>query len=240
MKKTKIRVENICKNFGETEVLKDVKLKINEGEIFGIFGPSGCGKTTLLRIISGLEKPDSGKIYLNENEVASKEIFVNPEKRDVAFVFQNLGLWPHMSVREHLEFVLSNYDYDRNEMEKQMKKTLNAVGLNGYEKRKPESLSGGEKQRLALARALIKKSDIFLLDEPLSSLDIYTKENIKKLLLNLQKMYKMTVVYVTHDVFEIVNLCDKVAIMNSGKIVKVESMSNFFKDIKRMLNFHSY
>jgi iron(III) transport system ATP-binding protein len=235
MVKVKIRLENVCKKFGSIDALRNVNLKIYEGEKFGIFGPSGCGKTTLLRIIAGLEKPDSGNVYLNEVKVASNNYFMPPEKRNVSFVFQDLGLWPHMDVKSHLKFVVDEYKYNTEEKEKVVKNILKLTNLNGYESRKPESLSGGEKQRLSIARALIKRADILLLDEPFSSLDMHTKESMKKLLLDLQKMYNITIVYVTHDIFDLVNLCDRVAIMNSSRVVKVENMTEFLKRVKKII-----
>ncbi|MEM5811584.1 MAG: ABC transporter ATP-binding protein [Candidatus Aenigmatarchaeota archaeon] len=232
---TKIKIEHLYKKFGNKEVLKDINLEIKEGEIFGIFGPSGCGKTTLLRIIAGLEKPDSGKIYIDGKEIVSDKTFVSPEKRSISFIFQHLGLWPHMSVEEHLEFVLSNYNYEKNEIKKIIEKTLKLVNLNGYEKRKPESLSGGEKQRLAIARAVVKKADILLLDEPLTALDIYRKEEIKNLLLSLRKETKITIIYVTHDIIDIVNLCDRIALISNGSVEKVKNTSAFLKEIKKQI-----
>jgi len=232
----KIELKRVTKKFGELEVLKQINMKVKEGERFGIFGPSGCGKTTILRIIAGLEIPDSGEVYLDGKVVSSRKIFIPPERRNVSLVFQDLAIWPHMSVKEHLEFVLSDYNLNEHEVRNRIKEILKSVGLDGYENRKPNSLSGGEKQRLALARALVKKADILLLDEPLTSLDLRTKKVIGNLLLKLHETYGLTIVYVTHDIFEIVGLCDRVAVMENGKLLRIERVSQFFKKMKKQIN----
>lgn len=211
MKGEVIRLENVSKKFGEKIVLSNVSMRVYANEIFGIFGPSGCGKTTLLRIIAGLEKPDRGKVYLRGKEVFSQKVFIPPEKRNVSLIFQDLALWPHLSVREHLEFVLGK-------REGEIERIIRAVELVGCANLKPESLSGGEKQRLAIARALAQKSDILLLDEPLASLDLVLKEKIKKLLVRLRERNKLTLVYVSHDILDMIKLCERVALMSEGKI----------------------
>jgi iron(III) transport system ATP-binding protein len=209
----KIRLEDIEKKINGKEILKGIDLRISEGEIFGIFGPSGCGKTTLLRIISGLEFADHGIIHLRGKEVLSKDRFIQPEHRNISFIFQDLGLWPHMSVREHLRFVTDD--------DSTIKNIVDSCGLSGHDKSKPEELSGGEKQRLALARSIAQTSDIILMDEPFSSLDFDTKDEMKKLLKELHKKYNLTIVYVTHDIFEIIDMCERVGIMEDGKIIKI-------------------
>ena len=215
-----IKLENIAKKFDRKEILKGISLEIKKGENFGIFGPSGCGKTTLLRIISGLEKPDDGNIYLRGKETVKN--FVPPEERNISFIFQDLALWPHMTAEEHLKFVLDHSE--------KIKDILNACGLTGLEKSKPEELSGGEKQRLAIARAIVQRSDVLLLDEPFSSLDFTVKEEMKKLLQKLQSKYKLTLVYVTHDIFEIFDMCNRIALMDEGKITNVGSPSKLLKN----------
>jgi ABC-type Fe3+/spermidine/putrescine transport system ATPase subunit len=218
----KIRLENIVKRIDGKEILNGVNLKIKNGEIFGIFGPSGCGKTTLLRIISGLETADDGSIHLRGKEVLSKNRFIQPEYRNISFIFQDLGLWPHMNVKEHLKFVMDDGSAIKN--------IVDSCGLSGYEKSKPEELSGGEKQRLALARSIAQKSDIILLDEPFSSLDFTTKDEMKILLKELHKKYNLTIVYVTHDIFEIMDMCERIAIIEDGKVSKTGKPSELLKD----------
>lgn len=236
-----IKLENVKKNFNAKEILKDINLKIEKGEKFGIFGPSGCGKTTLLRIISGLERPDYGKVYMRGKEMNSNKTFVPPEKRNISFIFQDLALWPHMTVKQHLEFVMSNR-LEKEDVKKGVKEILNIVNLTEHLDSKPEQISGGEKQRVAIARAIAQKSDIFLLDEPLSSLDFSLKEEIKNLLQKLQKKYNLTMIYVTHDIFEILDLCNRVALLKDGEIVKVENPRKLLKEqistiIKKVDNF---
>jgi iron(III) transport system ATP-binding protein len=229
MKEKFIEIENVKKNFGKSQVLRNVSLKINKNEIFGVFGPSGCGKTTLLRIIAGLEKPEDGRIMLRGKEVFSKNHFLLPEQRNVSFIFQDLALWPHMTVKEHLEFVLGK-DLDR------IESILKTVGLEKFTSSRPEQLSGGEKQRLAIARALAQDSDIFLMDEPFSSLDIEMKEKMKKFLLKLKKQYNLTIVYVTHDILDIIDFCERVAEMDDGKILRVGEPKTIMKKFFRKLH----
>jgi iron(III) transport system ATP-binding protein len=217
----KIRLENIVKKINGKEILRGIDLKIKNGEIFGIFGPSGCGKTTLLRVISGLETVDHGTIHLRGKEVLSKDRFIQPEYRKISFIFQDLGLWPHMTVKEHLKFVTDD--------DSAIKNIVDSCGLSGHEKSKPEELSGGEKQRLALARSIAQNSDIILLDEPFSSLDFDTKDELKKLLKELHKKYSLTIVYVTHDIFEIIDMCERVGIMENGMIVRVGKPGELLK-----------
>jgi iron(III) transport system ATP-binding protein len=224
-----IELENVNKKFGGKEILKDISFEVKKGERFGIFGPSGCGKTTVLRIIAGLERPDSGKVILRGKEVTSSKNFVFPEERNVSFVFQDLALWPHMSVKGHLDFVLSDLISKKVERENKIEEIVNAVGLGNQINSKPGQLSGGEKQRLALARAIAQNSDIFLLDEPYSSLDISLKEEMQKLLSSMHKKFNLTTVYVTHDIFEILNFCNRVARMENGEIVEIKKPREIVK-----------
>ena len=219
-----IRLENIAKKINGKIILNEINLSINKGENFGVFGPSGCGKTTLLRIIAGLDKPDEGSVYLRGMNATSGKIFVPPEKRNISFVFQDLGLWPHMSVKEHLEFVLDYRNKGR------IKGILKACELGKHENLRPEEISGGEKQRLAIARAVAQKSDILLLDEPFSSLDLSVKEEMKRLLKKLQNKYNLTVAYVTHDILEVIDMCDRIAIMTDGRIENVGYPSKLLKN----------
>jgi ABC-type Fe3+/spermidine/putrescine transport system ATPase subunit len=228
MKEKFVEIQNLRKSFGRKAVLRDINLEITKGEIFGIFGPSGCGKTTLLRIVAGLEKLDEGEIFLRRKEVCSKNYFLPPEKRNVSFIFQDLALWPHMTAKEHLEFILGKDS-------KRIEKILETVGLEKFIDSKPEQLSGGEKQRLAIARALAQDSDIFLLDEPFSSLDIEMKERMKKFLLDVRKKYKLTIIYVTHDILDILDFCERVAEMREGEILRVGKPKDILKDFLRKI-----
>jgi len=228
MKEKIIEIENLEKGFGKKTALADVSLEVYKNEIFGVFGPSGCGKTTLLRVIAGLERPEEGRVILRSKEVCSRNLFVQPEKRNVSFIFQDLALWPHMTVREHLEFILGK-DI------KKIESVLKVIGLEKNINSRPEQLSGGEKQRLAIGRALAQNSDVLLLDEPFSSLDIEMKEKMKKFLLKLKEKYSLTILYVTHDVLDIIDFCERVAEMKDGKILRIgesrEIMKRFLKNI---------
>jgi len=224
-----IKLESISKKFNGKEILKDVSFEVRRGERFGIFGPSGCGKTTVLRIIAGLEKPDTGKVVLRGKEVTSSKAFAQPEQRNISFIFQDLALWPHMSVKDHLDFVLGVRISEKNQREKKIEEILKAVNLENQLSSKPEQLSGGEKQRLALARVIAQKSDIFLLDEPYSSFDIDLKEEMQKLLWQMHKKFNLTTVYVTHDIFEILNFCNRVARMENGKIAEIKKPREIVK-----------
>ncbi len=215
-----MKLNNISKSF-EKEILSDISLNIEKNKITGILGPSGSGKTTLLRIISGLEFPDKGTIFINDKCVCSENVFVEPEKRNIGFVFQDLGLWPHMNAEEHLDFVLDAKGIANSEQkEKEIKKIIKLVNLENYLRAYPHQLSGGEKQRLAIARVLAQDSKILLLDEPFSNLDPVLKKELKKEIVALQKKMKLTIVYITHNPSEIFDIADKIVILKEGKILQ--------------------
>ncbi|MCK4729941.1 MAG: ABC transporter ATP-binding protein [Candidatus Aenigmarchaeota archaeon] len=227
-----IKISNISKYF-EKEILSDISLEIEKNKITGILGPSGSGKTTLLRIISGLEIPDKGTIFINNKCVCSEKIFVEPEKRNIGFVFQDLGLWPHMNAEEHLDFVLDAKGITNSEQkEKEITKILKLVNLDKYIKSYPRQLSGGEKQRLAIARVLAQDSKILLLDEPFSNLDPVLKKELKKELVGLQKKMKLTIVYITHNPSEIFDIADKIVILKEGRILQEGKPKEFLKKPK--------
>ncbi|MCD6402866.1 MAG: ATP-binding cassette domain-containing protein [Candidatus Aenigmarchaeota archaeon] len=209
-----ITLHDVRKKFGKIEVLKGLSLNVKKGEIIGLFGPSGSGKSTILNLIAGLERPDGGRITLRNTTVASDNVFVSPEERNVSMVFQDLGLWPHMTVEEHLKFVSD----DR----RLISVVLKQLGLEKKKDRLPEELSGGERQRVSIARALTKPSDILLLDEPFSFLDLKLRERVKKTIKDYKKKNESTVVIVSHSVFDFIDLCDRVAILKDGKISKIE------------------
>lgn len=227
---SKIELSNVNKFFGENngknEVLKDFSLECKNGEFLGIFGPSGCGKTTLLRIIAGLEKPNSGKVFIGEECVSSKNKFVPPQKRDVGLVFQNLALWPHLKVSEQLEFVLkSKKNFSEDTIHNKIDDVLGSLNLSDKKNSYPAHLSGGEKQRLALGRVLVQEPKVLLLDEPLANLDPVLREKIKGDIVSLKDELEITTIYVTHIPAEVLNIADRIAVMQE-KILHISDIKN--------------
>ena len=195
-----IRFAGVTKRYDGTPVLEDFDLEVAEGERLVIFGPSGCGKTTLLRLVSGLEVPDEGEIWLEKRLVSrAGEIVVDPRERGVGMVFQDLALWPHMRVFDNVAFGLRMQKVSKPEIRRRVDELLKAVALEGLEKRYPDQLSGGQKQRVALARALALRPKVLLMDEPLSSLDEALNRRLRTLVVKLQERYGFTLLYVTHN-----------------------------------------
>jgi len=209
-----LNIESIAKSFEQSrKILDSINFTVSQGEFLAILGPSGCGKTTLLRIIAGLEKPDSGKIHIAGKDVTDAE----PKDRDVAMVFQNYALYPHMSVYENLAFALKIRKLQRDQLNQKVKKTADLLGLTEYLKRKPRQLSGGQRQRVALGRAIVRNPSLFLFDEPLSNLDAGLRSQMRFELLSLHKQINATSVYVTHDQIEAMSLADNIVILNQGQ-----------------------
>ena len=195
-----IDVDLVSKSFGERIAVNELSLHVEKSERLVLFGPSGCGKTTVLRLLAGLEVPDQGSIRIDGRLVASAgKNLVPPEKRDVGMVFQDLALWPHMTVQQNLMFGLTARRIEKREAEVRIHQMLTRVGLEHRSEAKPHQLSGGEQQRVALARALVSRPSILLMDEPLSSLEDERKRTIASDLLNLHKQFGFTLIYVTHD-----------------------------------------
>jgi ABC-type sugar transport system ATPase subunit len=214
-----IEVEHVSKSFGERVVINELSLHIEKSERLVLFGPSGCGKTTILRLLAGLEIPEQGSIRIDGRLVtnAGKNL-VPPEKRDLGMVFQDLALWPHMTVQENLTFGLSARDVQKREAKARVREMLHRVGLEHRIDAKPNQLSGGEQQRVALARALVPRPSILLMDEPLSSLDDERKRAIASDLLGLQSQLGFTLIYVTHDRVETDLLASRVCQMRDGRV----------------------
>ncbi|WP_018250026.1 ABC transporter ATP-binding protein [Orenia marismortui] len=187
----------INKKFDGVEILRDFNLKVKRGEILGIMGPSGCGKSTLLRLIAGLERPDGGQIYLESKLISSNDKIVPPNKREMGMVFQNLALWPHLTVEQHLCYGISNLDKDV--QSQKVKEMLDYLDLSNLAKRYPEQLSGGERQRVSFGRALIMKPLILLCDEPFNSLDRELRWKTRDLFYEIVKEEEITTIFVSHD-----------------------------------------
>jgi iron(III) transport system ATP-binding protein len=212
-------LESICVERGGRRLLHEVDLRVEPGMIIAVTGPSGSGKTTLLRTIVGLEAPSSGHVVMSGRAVSRpNRIAVPPEQRHIAMVFQDLGLWPHMSVSEHLQFVLAAQSVPKRDRPAPIDQMLKSVGLHGRERQLPGTLSGGERQRLAIARALVIEPAVLLLDEPLSNLDIVLKNELLELLCALLRSRHTAVIYVTHDPSEALRLTSHFAVLEQGRL----------------------
>jgi len=211
-----LTLHNISKTFGSTRAVNDVSLDVNQGEFFGLLGPSGCGKTTTLRIIAGLEQPDTGSIQFEGREITN----LPPERRGFGMVFQNYALFPHLNVFENVAFGLRARHKSKAEMEQRVTSALDLVQLPRYEKRRVDELSGGQQQRVAIARAIAIEPILLLFDEPLSNLDVSLREETRSELRELVTRLGLTAVYVTHDQEEAFALCDRISIMVGGKLVQ--------------------
>ena len=208
-----LELRNLKKSFTSDEyVLQGINLTIGKGEFITLLGASGCGKTTTLRIIAGLEQPDSGSVWLEGQDVTALE----PNRRDVNTVFQNYALFPHMNVAENIGYGLKIRKVPKGEIKKKVKEMLELVQLEGYEKRKPSELSGGQRQRVAIARALANNPRVLLLDEPLGALDLQLRRAMQLELKRLQKKLGITFIYITHDQEEAINMSDRIVVMNKG------------------------
>ena len=193
------------------------RLKANDGEFLTLLGPSGCGKTTTLRIIAGLERPDSGEVLFDGRKVND----LPPYERNIGIVFQDYALFPHMTVFKNIAFGLEMRKLPRAEIERRVRWALELVGLEGLENRYPEQLSGGQQQRVALARALVVEPDVLLLDEPLSNLDAKIRERLRGEIKRIQRELGTTTIYVTHDQEEAMAVSDRIAVMNIGRVEQV-------------------
>jgi multiple sugar transport system ATP-binding protein len=212
-----LRIENLTKKYGNVRALDDFSLEIKSGEFMVLLGPSGCGKTTAIRCIAGLINPSNGQIYIDEELVND----IPPKSRDIAMVFQNYALYPHMSVYDNIAFPLKMRKKSKPYTEEKINEVANLLGMMDLLNRKPKELSGGQMQRVALGRALVREPKVFLMDEPLSNLDaklrMYMRTEIKK----LQKKVGITTLYITHDQIEAMSMADKIAVMNSGLLQQV-------------------
>ena len=209
-----IQIKNINVSYGTNHVLKDVNLTIHHKDFYTFLGPSGCGKTTLLRLIAGFEKSQSGELYIAGQEVSNS----NPWERDVGMVFQNYALWPHMTVYKNVSFGLEEKKIPKDEIDQRVKEILALVDLQDLSKRYPYQLSGGQQQRVALARTLVVKPKVLLLDEPLSNLDAKLRVQMRKELLDLHNQLGITTIFVTHDQEEANAMSTNLAIFNEGVV----------------------
>ena len=217
--KNTIIFDHVEKTYQKNTVIRDLNLTIPAGQRLILLGPSGCGKSTTLRMIAGLEEITGGELRIGDRRVNE----VPSGKRDIAMVFQNYALYPHMTVRENITYTLRVHKLDRAELETRLHSVLEILGLEPYVQRKPRELSGGQRQRVALARALVKQSRYLLLDEPLSNLDAQLRVQARKELVKIHDLYQQTFVYVTHDQVEAMTVGQRVALMNQGVLQMVDT-----------------
>ena len=217
--KNTIIFDHVEKTYQKNTVIRDLNLTIPAGQRLILLGPSGCGKSTTLRMIAGLEEITGGELRMGDRRVNE----VPSGKRDIAMVFQNYALYPHMTVRENITYALRVHKLDRAELETRLHSVLEILGLEPYVQRKPRELSGGQRQRVALARALVKQSRYLLLDEPLSNLDAQLRVQARKELVKIHDLYQQTFVYVTHDQVEAMTVGQRVALMNQGVLQMVDT-----------------
>lgn len=218
-----IRLEHVTKSFGGHKALDDVSIAVEEGEFLTVIGRSGCGKTTMLRMINGLQKPDSGKVYAAGEDVGEADLI--RLRRKIGYVIQNKGLFPHMTVEKNITYVpMISGKKDKKQNRKLAEELIRLVGLKeSMLDRYPEELSGGQQQRVGIARALASQPKLLLMDEPFGALDEITKRAMQNELLALQKKLGMTVVFITHDIREAMKLGDRVLVMEEGKIVQCDT-----------------
>ena len=221
----KIRLENLTKRYGATEVLHSINLAMEADEFTVLVGPSGCGKSTTLRMIAGLESVSGGEIYVNDKPISHME----PKDRDLAMVFQDYALYPHMNVAENMSFALRLQKQPKDVIAKRAKEVAEIVGLGDLLHRKPGELSGGQRQRVAMGRALAKDSSIFLFDEPLSNLDAKLRTQMRAELAQLRQRVKKNMIYVTHDQIEAMTLADRIVVMHGGHIQQQGTPEQLFK-----------
>ncbi|MGO2267836.1 ABC transporter ATP-binding protein [Vagococcus salmoninarum] len=214
-----IELKNVSKNYGETAVITNLNLKIKEGERLVLLGPSGCGKSTTLRMIAGLEGISQGDLYLNGQKATN----LPSGEREMAMVFQNYALYPNMTVTENIVFGLKANKVEKTEIERRLEKVLIMLRLEKYRDRLPKDLSGGQRQRVALARAVVKRSKYFLLDEPLSNLDVTLRHSARKQLVEIHETYHQTFVYVTHDQVEAMTIGQRIVLLNEGEIQMIDT-----------------
>ena len=229
MSEISLELKNIKKSFQEGEdILESICLTAKKGEFVTLLGSSGCGKTTTLRIIAGLEQPDSGQVFLDGKDVTSLE----PNQRNVNTVFQNYALFPHMNVADNIGYGLKLKKTPKAEISRRVKEMLELVQLPGFERRKPSELSGGQRQRVAIARALVNNPEVLLLDEPLGALDLQLRRAMQQELKRLQKKLGITFIYITHDQEEAINMSDTIAVMNHGRFEQIGTPDEIYNHPK--------
>ena len=223
--KTAIRCENLSKRFGAVTAVSTVTLNVQAEHFFALLGPSGCGKTTVLRMIAGLETPDSGEIEIGDRIVSSSTVSILPEQRRIGMVFQEYALFPHLTVHDNTAFGLQ----EKEGRHERIHQVLSLVGLEGLKDRMPHELSGGQQQRVALARALAPRPDLILLDEPFSNLDAALRGRVRQEVRAILRKASVTAIFVTHDQEEALSLADEVAVMIDGQIMQADPPERLYR-----------
>ena len=218
------RFEEVTKYFGEVEALSSLSLMVEDGEFLVLVGPSGCGKTTALRCMAGLEEPDEGRVFIGDEDVT----YIEPKDRDIAMVFQNYALYPHMDVYGNMAFGLKLRKTPKGEIERRVRDAAELLGISEKLKSKPRELSGGQRQRVAVGRAIVRNPKVFLFDEPLSNLDAKLRVQMRTELEQLHHTLKTTTIYVTHDQIEAMTLGDRIVIMKDGVVQQIGTPQEVF------------
>ena len=227
-----IYVNNVVKKYQNKVVLNNIIVEIAKGEFITVIGSSGCGKTTFLKMINGLINPDSGAIYINGIDIAKvNKIFL---RRNIGYVIQEIGLFPHMTIRKNISYILRlKNEKDKEKIEKRVRYLINLVGLNEeLLDRYPGELSGGQRQRVGIARALSANPDIMLMDEPFASVDEITRKLLQDEIIKIYKEFKMTVIFVTHDIKEALKLGTRVIVMDEGNIIQFDTPAELLRNPK--------
>ena len=223
---TALTLTNVCKSFGNVEVLKDINLTVEDGEFVVFVGPSGCGKSTLLRVIAGLEDATSGTVDIGGDVVNS----IPPAKRGIAMVFQSYALYPHLSVRDNMALGLKQEKQPKSVIDERVNKAVKMLDLGTYVDRRPSDLSGGQRQRVAIGRAIVREPKLFLFDEPLSNLDAALRMNTRIEIAELHRTLSASMIYVTHDQTEAMTLADKIVVLRDGRVEQVGSPMELYNN----------
>lgn len=221
-----LSIDRINKKYGNKTVLEDISFEVKKGEFLSLLGPSGCGKTTLLRLLIGIEFPDSGFVYKFGEDIT----FTPPKERNIGIVFQNYALFPNMTVFQNIAYALKTKKLPKEEIDKKVSEIINTVELTEHAYKKPAQLSGGQQQRVAIARTLVLNPDIILFDEPMSALDANIKLILRKLIKDIQLKYGVTMIYVTHDQEEAYALSDRIMVINDSRIAQLDTPKAIYKN----------
>ena len=223
---TALTLKNVCKSFGEVEVLTNINIDVEDGEFVVFVGPSGCGKSTLLRVIAGLEDATSGEVWIGGNQVNATP----PSKRGIAMVFQSYALYPHLNVRNNMSLALKQERQSRAVIDERVAKASRMLNLDDYLDRFPSELSGGQRQRVAIGRAIVREPKLFLFDEPLSNLDAALRANTRLEIAHLHDTLAASMIYVTHDQTEAMTLADKIVVLRDGRVEQIGSPMELYNN----------